>query len=210
MSHRIWVLYIGSEGCPFCAAESWALYNSLRNYGSWSGVTQSYSNSTTKYPDTPGLSFYDASLSSSAVHFTGYETYSSNWKPLEKLNQTDQSLFQEYDPLEKIPFVLTDGIYMRVGSAIKLSLLHNFTTQEVLNDLSSKTATSHSSAILSESNNISGVLNLIKKHMENTFVISINKSFSAPTMMAEFRNVGFAQILSIISQILTVYFHVKT
>ena len=56
------VLFIGSEACPFCAAESWSIVTALRQYGSWSGLDHVISNSSEYIPDVPGYGSATASL----------------------------------------------------------------------------------------------------------------------------------------------------
>jgi hypothetical protein len=40
------VLYIGSEYCPFCAAQRWAMINAFSRFGTFTGLTTTHSSST--------------------------------------------------------------------------------------------------------------------------------------------------------------------
>ena len=49
------VLYIGSEYCPFCAAQRWAMVNAFSRFGTFTGLTTTHSSSTDTDPNTPTL-----------------------------------------------------------------------------------------------------------------------------------------------------------
>jgi thiol-disulfide isomerase/thioredoxin len=51
-------LYMGSEWCPFCAAQRWAMAVALSRFGTFSQLYQTTSSSVDSYPDTPTFSFY--------------------------------------------------------------------------------------------------------------------------------------------------------
>lgn len=193
---KTWVLYVGSEACPFCTAESWSIYYSLEERGIWMNVTQEYSNSSDIYSSTPGLSFYGATYSSSSIDFTGFEISNTNWQPLQKLNLTDSVLFKDYDFSEKIPFILVDGIFMQVGSATSPKLLQNQTAQDVMNDLKNNVINNFSKSIIREAHNITEVINEINNYTQVNEAISSYSQFlsgcfqSSSTVLSESRSLA--------------------
>lgn len=129
---KIPFLYVGSEACPFCAAESWAVYEALISFGgTWSGLLYVYSNSSGEYANTPGVSFAGASYSDSSIVFDGYETSNRNWKPLQSLSGTDSAVYGKYDPNSTIPFMMIGGVYLHIGMSYSPGLLANLTPAKV-------------------------------------------------------------------------------
>ncbi len=159
--NKVAVLFIGSIACPYCAAESWVLYESLQHFGKWSGTRFIYSNATDKYPNTPGLEFSNASLTSSKVEFSGFEIYNRNWEPLQTLNSTDSKLFSEYDQSVSFPYILIGNAYLELGSSFSPSILSNLTCQQVLNYINSGGHGQIPSTISEQVNYTMQVLNLL-------------------------------------------------
>lgn len=135
--NKVTLLFIGSIACPYCAAESWVLYEALQHFGKWSGTQFIYSNSTDIYPNTPGLEFSNVSLTSSNVQFSGFEIYNRSWEPLQTLNHTDRELFSKYDQSGSFPFIMIGNSYLELGSSYSPSILSNLTCQQVLNYINS-------------------------------------------------------------------------
>jgi hypothetical protein len=122
-----WILFMGSEACPYCAAESWAIFDYLNQKGTITNIQYIYSNSSDIYPNTPGISFANSSFESKSIGFTGIEMSNRNWQPLNDINQSDLNLFNQYDSKGEIPFILVDGIYLKLGSSYSPGLLKNQT-----------------------------------------------------------------------------------
>ncbi|HEU0003088.1 MAG TPA: DUF929 family protein [Ktedonobacteraceae bacterium] len=51
-------LYMGSEWCPYCAAQRWAMVVALSRFGTFSQLYQTTSSSSDVFPNTPTFSFY--------------------------------------------------------------------------------------------------------------------------------------------------------
>ena len=63
-------LYIGAEGCPYCAAERWPIVVALSRFGHFSGLTLMRSNGQDSYPNTPTVDFLHARFRS--PYFTAH------------------------------------------------------------------------------------------------------------------------------------------
>ncbi len=70
------VLYVGAEYCSFCAAERWALVVALSRFGTFTGLRNMQSSSTSAFPEIQSFSFDGATYRSPYVAFTGIEEYS--------------------------------------------------------------------------------------------------------------------------------------
>jgi thiol-disulfide isomerase/thioredoxin len=70
------VLYVGAEYCSFCAAERWALVVALSRFGTFTGLRNMQSSSTSAFPEIQTFSFDGSSYRSPYVAFTGIEEYS--------------------------------------------------------------------------------------------------------------------------------------
>ena len=67
------VLFIGSEYCPYCAAQRWAMVNAFSRFGTFTGLTTTHSSSSDAYPNTPTLTFYGSTYTSKYISFTSVE-----------------------------------------------------------------------------------------------------------------------------------------
>ena len=67
---------MGAEYCSFCAAERWALVVALSRFGTFTGLRNMQSSSTSAFPEIQSFSFDGATYRSPYVAFTGIEEYS--------------------------------------------------------------------------------------------------------------------------------------
>ena len=125
------VLFIGGEYCPFCAAQRWAMVNSLSRFGTFTGLTTTHSSSTDSDPNTPSFTFYKATYKSDYINFTSVEEYtnyrqgnSTNtsvpYQTLQKPTSAQQTIAQTYDPSGSIPFIDLGNKYVQVGNLAPL------------------------------------------------------------------------------------------
>ena len=130
------VLYIGSEYCPFCAAQRWAMVNALSRFGTFTGLTTTHSSSTDSYPNTPSFTFYKSTYKSNYINFTSVEentnyrignttNTSVGYQPLQTPTAAQQALATTYDPGNgsgsPIPFIDLGNKYVQVGNLSPLS-----------------------------------------------------------------------------------------
>ena len=182
-------LFLGSEACPFCAAESWPIFLAMHTLGgSWKGTSFIYSDPTDVYPHTPGISFYNASLDSAPINFIEFEMSNSTWAPLQKLNQSVQQIYDTYDPHGYIPFLLVDGIYARTGSSYLPSVLSGLSYSTVYSIITNK-STRLLPQVFSEANNITSLVNSLSSrfHASSPSVLSRSSDYgSTAYLMASY------------------------
>ena len=126
------VLFIGSDYCPYCAAQRWAMINAFSRFGTFKGLTTIHSSSTDAYPNTPTYSFYGSSYTSNYISLTTVEMQhnyrignSSNtsvqYAPLQTPTTAEETIQSTYDPGTYIPFIDFGGKYVQVGNIDPLS-----------------------------------------------------------------------------------------
>ena len=126
------VLFIGSEYCPFCAAQRWAMVNAFSRFGTFTGLTTTHSSSSDTYPNTPTFTFYGSTYTSKYISFTSVEenknyrignsTNSSvAYVTLQTPTAAEQATATAYDPGGYIPFIDFGNKYVQVGNISPLS-----------------------------------------------------------------------------------------
>lgn len=105
-------LYIGTEWCPFCAAERWSIIVALSKFGTFSGLEYMLSSSTDVDANTPTFSFVHSSFTSSYITFVSVETQDRNRNRLQSLTTDQQALQDQLDPGGGIPFIDVGGLYV--------------------------------------------------------------------------------------------------
>ena len=99
------VLYVATEYCPYCAAQSWALLVALSRFGTFTGLTAIRSGSYQPFPDLATWTFYGSAYSSRYLTFVPVETKSnvltahtanpnrgSSYTRLQKLTAAEQAV----------------------------------------------------------------------------------------------------------------------
>lgn len=142
------ILYVGAEYCPFCAVERWPMIVALSRFGTWHGLSYTYSGAAPEpYPNTATFSFHGASYTSDYLSFTGIETHTNQrqgngWEPLDTLGGADLAVFQKDDTQGATPFVDFGGRWIIVGATYQAGLVAGHTHAEIaatLADPSNKT-----------------------------------------------------------------------
>ncbi|HZV25757.1 MAG TPA: DUF929 family protein [Acidothermaceae bacterium] len=138
------VLFISAEWCPNCAAIRWPLTIALSRFGTFSGLTTTYSSTTDSDPHTPTLSYRDSSYKSSYVDFDGKEQVDGANKPLQALTTAENALFQKLggttsDPSPGYPFIDFGGKWKQNGTPYDPSILAGMTPDQVAATMSNAT-----------------------------------------------------------------------
>jgi hypothetical protein len=126
------VLFIGSEYCPYCGAQRWAMVNAFSRFGTFTGLTTTHSSSTDAYPNTPTLTFYGSTYTSKYISFTSVEetrnyrvgnstSTSAAYVTLQTPTAAEQATGSAYDPGGYIPFIDFGNKYAQVGNIAPLS-----------------------------------------------------------------------------------------
>ena len=134
------VLYVGAEYCPNCAATRWPLAVALSRFGTFSGISSTYSSSTDSPAHIPTLSFRNASYKSSLIDFDGKEQVDGNNKPLQNLTTAEDALFQKFGGATAgsapgYPFIDFGGKWKQNGESYDSSLLSGMTPDSVASSM---------------------------------------------------------------------------
>jgi hypothetical protein len=143
------VLFIGAEYCPFCAAQRWAMANSLARFGTFTSLKTTHSSTTDSYPNTRTLTFYGSKYSSPYIAFTSVETTtneregnSSNtstpYVTLQTPTAAQTSIWNQYTAdTESFPFIYMGGKYLQEGNLSPLNpqILAGLTWQQIATDM---------------------------------------------------------------------------
>ena len=135
------ILYVGAEYCPYCAAQRWALAVALARFGTWSALGATSSASEDVFPNTPSLSFHNASYTSDYLSFAGYELTSNvrsgnGYEPLDTLPADVSSVVNTHNPQGSIPFLYIGGKYAMTGSSFSPDVLAGRTHEQIALELS--------------------------------------------------------------------------
>jgi hypothetical protein len=118
--------------CPYCAAERWAIVESLQRFGSWSNLGPSKSTGGTDgFAALPTYDFLRASYTSRYVDFTARDIADAQGHPLQRLDAAQQTLVNRYDPKGGFPFLIIDGSYVQTDSGYPPGLLVDKTFAQV-------------------------------------------------------------------------------
>jgi hypothetical protein len=111
------VLYMGSEYCPFCAAERWSMIVALDKFGNFTGLKYMQSAPAPElYPNIATFTFKDATYTSNFIAFVSIEQQDRGHNPLQTANANQTSLMSLYDSALSIPFIDVGNVYTLTGS----------------------------------------------------------------------------------------------
>ncbi len=141
------VLYVGAEYCPFCAAQRWALTVALSHFGSFTGLETTHSSSSDVDPDTPTLSFYGSTYTSTALDFVPVELSTNQvvgggYPTLQRLTPAQQSLLDAYDRAPytsqpgAIPFIDIGNRFVIIGASYDPAVLRGKSFPQIADALS--------------------------------------------------------------------------
>ena len=155
------VLYVATEFCPYCVAQSWPLIVALSHFGQFSGLSTSRSPTFEGIPPVDGWTFYGSSYKSHYLAFAPVETHSNvlvspnanpadktSYRTLQRLTTAEQAVFSEYDRTGETPFTDFGGQAIEIGSDIIPATLTGLTWNQVAADLR-RPASTAGAAVLS-------------------------------------------------------------
>jgi hypothetical protein len=136
------IVYIGSEYCPYCATERWAMLNALSRFGTFENVkiTSSAKNTANGapevFPGTSTFSFHGSTYKSDYITFEPVEQFDNSYKPLDTTSPEHQQLIDTYNKGGSIPFIDFANQYMISGASYKPDVLQGKTRTEIAGELS--------------------------------------------------------------------------
>jgi hypothetical protein len=164
------VLYVGTEFCPYCMAESWSLIVALSRFGRFSGLSTSRSPSFEDVPPIDGWTFYGSSYTSRYLAFAPVETHSNvlvkptddpgsakSYRPLQRLRPDEQAVMSQYDKARQTPFIDFGGTAIELGSGIEPTVLAGLTWSQIAAELR-RPASTAGAALLFEANTLTSEL----------------------------------------------------
>jgi thiol-disulfide isomerase/thioredoxin len=144
-----YVLYIGAEYCPYCAAERWPMVIALSRFGTFSGLGLTTSSATDVFPSTPTLTFHGSTYTSDVISFAAVETQSNQlsasglgYETLETPTAEQLQLMQTFDAppytpnAGVIPFTLIGNRFVATGASFPPDVLQGKTWQQISTALS--------------------------------------------------------------------------
>ncbi|HEX3840182.1 MAG TPA: DUF929 family protein [Acidimicrobiales bacterium] len=157
------VLFVGSEYCPFCAAERWPLIVALSRFGTFSLLHDMESSTSSVFPGLQSFSFYGASYTSPYLTFTGIEIYSDVpatngvFTKISTLTSGQQALVAHYQSAGEAgtyPLVDIDNVMVSTTSGFSPAAILRVSRPTIVSDLKDAT-TSASRAIVASANYLS-------------------------------------------------------
>jgi len=102
------VLYIGSEYCPYCAAQRWPMIVALSRFGQWSGLELMTSSSSDTFPSTNTFTFVHATftsqyLSLSSVELQTNKLQGQSYAPLQTMTPEQSQLMTKFNAPPYVP-----------------------------------------------------------------------------------------------------------
>jgi hypothetical protein len=134
------LLYIGSEGCPYCAMQRWGLIVALSRVGTFSNLHLMQS-LTTERPEVRTFTFFGSRYSSAYVSFVPVEAFSNipssnGFARLQPLSAAQGDLFATYDQEGTFPFVDVANAYTSWYSTVLPGKLAGMNWTQILGSLS--------------------------------------------------------------------------
>jgi Domain of unknown function (DUF929) len=164
------VLYVTTEYCPYCVADSWPLIVALSRFGEFSGLSTSRSPYFEDVPPLDGWTFYGSSYTSPYLAFAPVETHSNvlvnpkadpgqatSYRKLQQLTTAEQAVFSEFDNGRETPFIDFGGSATAIGSDIVPNALAGLTWSQIAADLR-RPATTAGAAIVFDANMLTSEL----------------------------------------------------
>jgi hypothetical protein len=132
------LLFIGAEFCPYCAAERWALIESLSRFGTFSGLQQIKS----QEDSVSTFTFLHATYTSKYLNFDSKEQADQNGKLLQPLDSVENAQWHKYPGIHGIgyPFLDFNGQYVSVYPLVDPTVLLGKTWTEIADAMADPTS----------------------------------------------------------------------
>jgi thiol-disulfide isomerase/thioredoxin len=155
------VFFMGTQWCPFCASERWALVAATSRFGKWTGLGELHSRNGEDY--FQALPTYDLTGATYASEYIGVrhkELDTVDGDPLEKLGSLEEELVNENDQWGGIPFLFVGGPGGRytVDLAFSPGLLQGQTFAELRKDVADGAPTEAVEAIGAQTDAITALI----------------------------------------------------
>ena len=143
-----YVYYDGSEHCPYCAAQRWAIVAALSRFGTFSNLGLTTSSAVDVYPSTNTFTFWKSKYVSDYITFDSTENLTNivsgnSYLPLEKRSAFNTKLVDKYDNPPFVPESMKGGWpFMDFGNQViapgptfSPAYLQGMTWQEIADSL---------------------------------------------------------------------------
>lgn len=161
---KLEVLYVGSEYCPFCAAQRWALVVALSHFGNFSALSATQSSKTDQYPATQTFSFYGSRYTSPSLDFVPVELQTNQavggvYPTLQRLTPAQESVLKTFDSAPytdqpgSIPFIDIGNRFVTVGASYSPAVLAGLSMSQIA------AALSHPNSVIAQA--IDGTANVL-------------------------------------------------
>jgi thiol-disulfide isomerase/thioredoxin len=124
------ILYYGAEYCPYCAAERWPFVQALSRFGTWTGLDQTTSSASDKYPNTATFSFLNAKFSSPYISLQTVESQDNEGKALQTPTAAQSALSNKYGG-GSIPFIDFGNKWAISGATLDNAILQGKSFDEI-------------------------------------------------------------------------------
>ncbi|MGH2892933.1 MAG: DUF929 family protein, partial [Solirubrobacteraceae bacterium] len=133
------LLFIGAEGCPFCAVQRWGMIVALSQFGTFSNLHLMQS-VTTDRPAIRTFTFFDSSYQSRYLSFEPVEALSNvrrgmRFAPLQRPSHSQNALLSRFDRAGQTPFIDVAGRFTRVDSTVRPGLLKGKSWAQIASSL---------------------------------------------------------------------------
>jgi len=158
------VLYVGAEYCPFCASQRWGLVVALNRFGTFSGLTGTFSGAADVHPNTATLDFHGSTYTSEFLAFTGVEIADRDGNPLDTLTAEQQQIVGTYNAPPwaqrsgSVPFVDFGNRFLQTGTSFGPELLAGLSHEQIASEITNNPTGQVGQAVLGAANAFTAIL----------------------------------------------------
>lgn len=125
-------LYIGADYCPYCASERWSIITALSRFGTFAGLEYMLSGDAPEaYPDTSTFTFAHSTYTSQYIAFVSVEIKDRFGNPLQTVTRGEQTIMNQYDTSNGIPFIDLGNQYVYVSSQFLPSSINGLSWNQI-------------------------------------------------------------------------------